>query len=338
MLNVKVEKINGILVTTSNRVAEELGVNHKDLLKKIDNYVEKFGGETFRHENLSKFQSAKLSADFYISSTFENRGKKYRNYLITKKGIAQLIGGYSSAVERAFELNVAYINKFEEMEKALQNQRLPLNRNFKEIKIYDFKKTYNGIPVMLISDVVKITKINDNTIYYLLKENKTVLKGIELAKFKEENNNCFNGCKALIILSYQDVITILEFFKVYEDFKREIENYFFPDKKVVVHQEPKQEKSKHTLEELELVLKASENLNEKLQRHCVAEHVIEEIMGTKFFDSYYTSKTAIIAKAEIEQMTPAERKMLKKKIETNKMYGLLEPKAKGIVDCVLGKE
>lgn len=326
MLNVKVEKVNGILVTTSNRVAEELGVEHKHLLEKIDDY-------------LSKFNSAELSAQFYMSSNYISKnGRTVRNYLITKKGIAQLIGGYSAAVERAFELNVAYINKFEEMEKALQNQRLPLNRNLKEIKVYDFKKTYNGIPVMIISDVVKITKINDNTIHYLLKGNKTVLKGIELAKFKEENKNCFNGSKALVILTYEEVKAVLEFFKVYENFKREIEDYFFPDKKVVVYEENKEEKPKHTLEELELVLKASENLSEKLQRHCVAEHVIEEIMGTKFFDSYYTSKTAIIAKAEIEQMTPAERKMVKKKIETNRMYALLDPKAKGIVDCVLGKE
>lgn len=104
---VKVEDMNGVLVTTSNRVAEELGVLHKDLLEKVDNYV-------------SKFQSAELSADFYIPSKFkDNKNRTYRNYLITKKGIAQLVGGYSSAVEKAFELNVAYINKFEEMEKQL---------------------------------------------------------------------------------------------------------------------------------------------------------------------------------------------------------------------------
>lgn len=35
-LVVIVEKINGILVTTSNRVAEELGVRHDHLLNKID--------------------------------------------------------------------------------------------------------------------------------------------------------------------------------------------------------------------------------------------------------------------------------------------------------------
>ena len=102
---VKVENINGVLVTTSNRVAEELGVNHRDLLEKIDGYVK-------------KFESAEISATFYIPSTYIHYQNKqeYRNYLITKKGVAQLIGGYNAAVEKAFELNVAYINEFERME------------------------------------------------------------------------------------------------------------------------------------------------------------------------------------------------------------------------------
>lgn len=111
MIKVELDNINGVLVTTSNRVAKELEVEHKSLLRKIDNYVK-------------KFNSAQLCAQFYISSEYKDRsGKTNRNYLITKKGIAQLIGGYSSAVEKAFGLNVAYINKFEEMEKALIEQK-----------------------------------------------------------------------------------------------------------------------------------------------------------------------------------------------------------------------
>ena len=111
LIKVELDNINGILVTTSNRVAKELEVEHKSLLRKIDNYVK-------------KFNSAQLCAQFYISSEYKDRsGKTNRNYLITKKGIAQLIGGYSSAVEKAFDLNVAYINKFEEMEKALIEQK-----------------------------------------------------------------------------------------------------------------------------------------------------------------------------------------------------------------------
>lgn len=106
-LNVKVENANGILVTTSNRVANELGVEHKNLLVKIDTYVK-------------KFSSAESSAQFYIPDEYRTLdGRVVRNYLITEKGIAQLIGGYSSAVPKAFELNVAYINEFERMRKSL---------------------------------------------------------------------------------------------------------------------------------------------------------------------------------------------------------------------------
>lgn len=116
-LIVQVENINGVLVTTSNRVAKELGVNHRDLLEKIDGYIKKFG-------------SAENSAGFYILSSYIHPQNKqeYRNYLITKKGIAQLVGGYSSAVEKAFDLNVAYINKFEEMENKLQDQEAIANQ------------------------------------------------------------------------------------------------------------------------------------------------------------------------------------------------------------------
>ena len=112
LMKVNVENINGVLVTTSNRVAEELEVNHRDLLEKIDGYIEKFG-------------SAEVSATFYIASKYKHSQNKqeYRNYLITEKGVAQLIGGYSSAVPKAFDLNVAYINKFEEMKDFIRNQK-----------------------------------------------------------------------------------------------------------------------------------------------------------------------------------------------------------------------
>ncbi len=103
-----VENINGILVTTSNRVAEELGVRHDNLLIKIEEY-------------LSKFNSPEVSRQFYIPSNYKAvNGRSVKNYLITEKGIAQLVGGYSAAVLKVFDLNVAYINKFEEMKETLR--------------------------------------------------------------------------------------------------------------------------------------------------------------------------------------------------------------------------
>ena len=109
LIKVSVENVNGVLVTTSNRVAEELGVNHKDLLEKIDGYV-------------SKFNSAELSAQFYIPSNYRSlNGRTVRNYLVTEKGIAQLIGGYNASVPIAFVLNVAYINEFERMKNVIKD-------------------------------------------------------------------------------------------------------------------------------------------------------------------------------------------------------------------------
>lgn len=127
MISVKIDEVNGVLVTTSNRVAEELGVNHKHLLEKIDDYVDKF----------KRAETSAFINDFYIPSSYKvnSNRRSYRNYLITKKGIAQLIGGYSSAVERAFELNVAYINKFDEMEKIIYSgKQLPINYGIDLVK------------------------------------------------------------------------------------------------------------------------------------------------------------------------------------------------------------
>ena len=64
-LMVKIENVNGVLVTTSNRVAEELGVEHKNLLVKIDEYV-------------SKFNSAESSAELNLltySSIFTSKNR-----------------------------------------------------------------------------------------------------------------------------------------------------------------------------------------------------------------------------------------------------------------------
>ena len=127
---IKVENIDGILVTTSNRVADELKVLHKDLLEKIDKYV-------------SKFSSAEVSAEFYIPSNYiSSNSRTIRNYLITEKGVAQLLGGYSSAVEKAFELNIAYINEFERMKKYIlsQQQNPYINMSPQELMIETLKE------------------------------------------------------------------------------------------------------------------------------------------------------------------------------------------------------
>ena len=133
LIKVNVENVNGVLVTTSNRVAEELGVSHKHLLEKIEGYIEKFTkaevsaleentGNVAKAESLGFGENLDFT-DFYIPSSYKVKGnfKNYKNYLITQKGIAQLIGGYNASVPKAFLLNVSYINEFERMKNVIKD-------------------------------------------------------------------------------------------------------------------------------------------------------------------------------------------------------------------------
>lgn len=170
-LSVVVEKINEVLVTTSNRVAEELGVEHKNLLVKIDSYIEKFG-------------SAKSSAQFYIPSEYKTLdGRVVRNYLITEKGIAQLIGGYSAAVPKAFELNVAYINEFERMKNALTGGRVPTS--YKDFLLLALEQEEKMEALRLENKVQEqqIAELKPKASYYdLVLQCKDLLSMTEIAK------------------------------------------------------------------------------------------------------------------------------------------------------------
>lgn len=133
LIKVSVENVNGVLVTTSNRVAKELGVRHDNLIQKIEEYIEKFmkaessalgenTGNIAKPESLGFGENLDFT-EFYIPSSYKVKGnfKNYKNYLITQKGIAQLIGGYNASVPKAFLLNVSYINEFERMKNVIKD-------------------------------------------------------------------------------------------------------------------------------------------------------------------------------------------------------------------------
>ena len=64
----------------SRDVAEWTDRNHKDLLRDIRGYIEVM-------EKSDEISQRKIApSDFFIESTFENRGKQYPCYLLTKKG------------------------------------------------------------------------------------------------------------------------------------------------------------------------------------------------------------------------------------------------------------
>ena len=217
MINVKIDEVNGVLVTTSNRVAEELGVNHKHLLEKIDDYVDKF----------KRAETSAFINDFYIPSSYKvnSNRRSYRNYLITKKGIAQLIGGYSSAVERAFELNVAYINKFDEMEEVIYQQEFSLNKELIS-KIKKLEIELEQVPMSWVQLELVKDQINE-TATRRMKTLNISDKSFKLKLKKEMKKDIFSrfGINDLLELKSKDYLSIMPYLLYWlEPYKLKAEN------------------------------------------------------------------------------------------------------------------
>lgn len=95
---------DGELVVTSRQVAEDFEKMHKHVLETIRNLVD---------ENSAVKK-------MFIESEFENRGKKYPEYLITRDGFSLLVMGFTGA--KALQWKLKYIEAFNKMEQAIKER------------------------------------------------------------------------------------------------------------------------------------------------------------------------------------------------------------------------
>lgn len=109
LVEVKIENLDGALYVSSRDVAEGLEKQHKNVMRDLDKIVES--------------DSSDLSREIIASTYTNSRGKEYREYLLTKDGFTL----YMFNVQGYNEFKMAYINKFNEMEKALQEVKPELS-------------------------------------------------------------------------------------------------------------------------------------------------------------------------------------------------------------------
>ncbi|MEJ9126028.1 Rha family transcriptional regulator [Bacillus cereus] len=108
-LQVNNQEVNYI---DSLEVAEMTGKLHKNLLADIRKYTEVLTGS-----NLS-------SLNFFIESNYiDHKGETRKSYLLTRKG-CELVANKMTG-EKGILFTVAYIDRFHEMEKAVQQPALP---------------------------------------------------------------------------------------------------------------------------------------------------------------------------------------------------------------------
>lgn len=84
-------------VTTSLRVAEVFGKDHKNVIQSIENLA-----------------AEKSAAKFFAEATYNNRGKQYPMYYMNRDGFTLLAMGFTG--KRALQFKIQYIQAFNSME------------------------------------------------------------------------------------------------------------------------------------------------------------------------------------------------------------------------------
>lgn len=110
---VLVQNVGGVLVADSLGVAERFGKPHKNVLKSIDELI----------YNLAAQNLATKPEAYFIPSEYENRGKRYRKFLLTRDGFSLLVMGFTGTA--ALHWKLLYIEAFNKMEAALKKQTTP---------------------------------------------------------------------------------------------------------------------------------------------------------------------------------------------------------------------
>ena len=101
-----VKIINGNAYTTTRKIAEKFGKQHKNVLRDIEKLVES-GGSDLRHQ-------------MFIESTYKNRGKEYKEYFVSQDGLTLYLFNIQGFVAEKME----YINAFNKMKQLITDLQL----------------------------------------------------------------------------------------------------------------------------------------------------------------------------------------------------------------------
>lgn len=105
-----VTSYNGVLVADSLEVADRFGKRHADVLRTIDGLITEVAT-----------QNCVTNAEpesYFIPSEYQNRGKSYKKYLLTRDGFSLLVMGFTGPA--ALHWKLLYIEAFNKMEQTLR--------------------------------------------------------------------------------------------------------------------------------------------------------------------------------------------------------------------------
>lgn len=160
---------NNQVVVSSLDIAEHFSKEHKNVLRDISDIL----------------AAQNRATKFYHETTYQNRGKDYKAYLMNRDGFSLLAMGFTG--KKALQWKLKYIEAFNEMEETLKQGYLEEPVNPSELLC----KTYKGVPVITIGDFAEIVKRNRTSIIWHLKDKGLpyqLLEKEEVTAYKHENN------------------------------------------------------------------------------------------------------------------------------------------------------
>ena len=116
MNEIEIKYENDQLLVTSLQVAKDFSKEHKSVLRSIENLV---------------VQNCATKNLFY-ETDYENRGKKYPMYLMTRDGFTLLAMGFTG--KDALEWKMKYIQAFNEMERKLNDPMFLVKKSMKYLE------------------------------------------------------------------------------------------------------------------------------------------------------------------------------------------------------------
>ena len=194
------------LVVSSRVIAKELGKEHSKVLRTLDEILEK--------PNM---------ASLIIPSFYRTQGQKreYKEYLLTKDGFTL----YMFNIQGYQDFKLAYINRFNEMEKLIHHQEFIENRELLT-KIQKLENELNQIP-MTWSQVEVVKEQITETVLRRIKSTGISNRTFKLRLKKELVKDIQSrfGIDSLVELKYKDYLTVMPYiFNWIEPYQLRIEN------------------------------------------------------------------------------------------------------------------
>lgn len=190
---INISNQDGQLVVTSRQIAEDFEKEHKHVLEGIRNLV----AENSAVKNM------------VIESSYESRGKRYPEYLLTRDGFSLLVMGFTGP--KALQWKLKYIEAFNKMEQAIKEQQLPkLSKELQAIFAIDGKQQELDNRITNLEERMTIETGSQKVLCDLVnKKVMSVLGGKDKPAYKELSKKAFSQCwkdyKRIVgVASYKD--------------------------------------------------------------------------------------------------------------------------------------